>query len=239
MANKLEWSPNNESVDYVIDPPLKGVNGVPKWYQNLSRFFDQDGNATERFSNDENGNGRLAIKNCAPYLDGFTTGYYVTLWCDIQVTKNEENQLLEWSSTIAPIETRGNKATQNVPIPSGYTSLVSAWVFPYVFRAPKGYSLLITHPFNRWDLPFITSSGIVESDVMQGAGRVPFHLDKNFDGVIKAGTPIAQIVPIKRDNWVIEKNTSLMKMSEITNVKLKNYLYGYYKKHFWIKKRYE
>jgi len=29
---------------------------------------------------------------------------------------------------------------------------------------PAGYSLLITHPFNRHDLPFVTLTGLVDAD---------------------------------------------------------------------------
>ena len=35
-----------------------------------------------------------------------------------------------------------------------------------------------------------------------GWGNVPFFIKSGFEGVIPAGTPIAQLIPIKREKWV-------------------------------------
>ena len=35
--------------------------------------------------------------------------------------------------------------------------------------------------------------------------HLPMWLKKDFIGIIKKGTPIAQIIPFKRDNWTANK----------------------------------
>jgi hypothetical protein len=73
----------------------------------------------------------------------------------------------------------------------------------WTFEVPAGYSLLITHPFNRHDLPFVTLTGLVDADAYRDNFiNFPAHWrDLEFSGVLPKGTPVAQCVPIRRDAW--------------------------------------
>jgi hypothetical protein len=73
----------------------------------------------------------------------------------------------------------------------------------WTIEAPEGYSVLFTHPFNRFDLPFTTLTGWVDCDRYHDNWiDFPAHWhDTNFSGVLPKGTPIAQCLPIKRENW--------------------------------------
>ena len=69
--------------------------------------------------------------------------------------------------------------------------------------------MLFTHPLNREDLPFRTLSGMVDCDRWRD-GLVHFPalwIDPNFEGVLPAGTPVAQAIPIRREtlDLVIEE----------------------------------
>jgi hypothetical protein len=68
---------------------------------------------------------------------------------------------------------------------------------------PPGYSLLVTHPFNRPDLPFVTLTGLIDADrYRDNFIHFPAHwCDVEFKGVLAKGTPVAQCVPLKRDTW--------------------------------------
>jgi hypothetical protein len=68
---------------------------------------------------------------------------------------------------------------------------------------PAGYSLLITHPFNRHDLPFVTLTGLVDADsyIDNFINFPAYWRDTAFSGVLPKGTPVAQCVPVKRDSW--------------------------------------
>jgi len=63
---------------------------------------------------------------------------------------------------------------------------------------------LFTHPFNRFDLPFTTLTGLVDCDRYHDNWiHFPAHWhDIDFSGVLPKGTPVAQCVPVRRDNWV-------------------------------------
>ena len=52
------------------------------------------------------------------------------------------------------------------------------------------------------DLPFSTFSGIVDTDKHPMCISFPFLIRKDFNGILKKGTPIAQCIPIKRENFM-------------------------------------
>ena len=64
----------------------------------------------------------------------------------------------------------------------------------------EGWSLFAIHPANREDLPFRTVSGMVDCDRFHDAGiNFPaIWTDARFEGVLPAGTPVAQCFPVRR-----------------------------------------
>jgi len=73
----------------------------------------------------------------------------------------------------------------------------------WTIESPPGYSLLITHPVNRHDLPFTTLTGLVDCDLYKDNFiNFPAHWrDLAFSGVLPKGTPLAQCIPVKREFW--------------------------------------
>jgi hypothetical protein len=130
-----------------------------------------------------------------------------------------------------------------IPVPNGYSGIFHfVWMTNAYLETPKGYSLLITHPFNRYDLPFITSTAIVDSDKFAMVpGRIPFFLQLGFSGLIPAGTPIAQVFPFKREPWVHQIDQSLVEKTQKPSLDA-NRTRGsirFYKNNWWSKKSYE
>jgi hypothetical protein len=121
-----------------------------------------------------------------------------------------------------------------LPVPSGFSTQGYAWVTKNVFEIPDGYSALLTHPLNRYDLPFLTLTAIVDGGMVLHNGSVPMFLRENFEGTIKAGTPIIQIVLFKTEDWQSEVDLSLMNAKEERNKKDKSF----YKKEIRKLKRY-
>jgi hypothetical protein len=76
----------------------------------------------------------------------------------------------------------------------------------WTIEAPAGYAILFTHPVNRFDLPFTTLTGLVDCDRYSHSWiHFPAHWhDVNFSGVLPKGTPIAQCLPVKRENWTAD-----------------------------------
>ena len=93
--------------------------------------------------------------------------------------------------------------------PRGYHMKHFAWWADWAVELPDGYSALYTHPLNRFELPFLTTSGVVDNDKVHLPGTMPFFLLKGVRGILPAGTPYAQIIPFKREHWESEVDVPL------------------------------
>ena len=69
--------------------------------------------------------------------------------------------------------------------------------------------MFFTHPVNRFDLPFTTLSGLVDCDRYTDTWiHFPAHWhNTRFQGVLPKGTPIAQCIPVKRENWIAQTSS--------------------------------
>jgi len=100
--------------------------------------------------------------------------------------------------------------------------------------------LLFTHPLNRYDLPFYCSSAIVDTDIWGLPTFIPFFLKRGFSGIIPKGTPLFQMIPIKRDDWELDIDISEEKYWENKEreEKRRTHITAHYKKTTWQKKNY-
>lgn len=172
-------------------------------------------------------NNKNNVKKCMPFLDSFLNGYIVESPYDI-VVKNGE----------IISDNINHRNINSVPIPDDYFNKEYMWKFLYNIKLEDGFSLLITHPFNRYDLPFLTLTGIVDADNFMVHGNLTFFIKKDFSGTIASGTPIAQLLPIKRENWEIIENDNLKQRGESDYLK-SSLSKNFYKNNFWIRKEYK
>lgn len=177
--------------DHKAPVPMKGI--IPEWYRNAERYYS-----------DKHGMKFEGLKTCVPFLDAMISGYALVLPVNMYVTKDENDEIkITWDKIeTSPVNERMGLTGHTIPRPPGHEKNHLAWTCQWGWKVPKGYSVLLTHPVNRFDLPFTTMSGIVDSEEFMGWGNVPFFIKSGFEGVIPAGTPIAQLIPIKREKWV-------------------------------------
>jgi hypothetical protein len=220
---------------------------IPEWYKDSSRYVGNN----DKLQVSLDGNSNPGIKLCSPFLDSLTTGYIATLWQDIYVEKTELGSSIRWrpsqhekhiESSDSPVNERPrrNGPAEHLPTPAGHQEQHFAWLHPYTFELPEGYSAIVTHPLNRFDLPFTTLSGVVDADLFPMVpGNIPFFIKNNFSGLIKQGTPIFQIIPFKRESWKSEIDPGLIEKIKQVRFKSTSVFSGWYKKNSWSKKHYE
>ncbi len=177
---------------------------------------------------------------CVPLLESFTSGYIQKTHCDLFIG-DIDNELNMYSSGPIELATARESTFLKDAIEEKFYPVDFSWKLPWVPKTKRGYSVLITHPLNRFDLPFLTMSGVIDSDNFHHAPfpNLPFFVDKNFSGVIPEGTPICQIIPFKRDDWESSKlkKFNQSEWSKKRGIALKNF-HSVYKNNFWIKKKY-
>lgn len=241
MTKKISFIPSNEKNEFLefLEIPSPSKNYLPKWYKNKKRFDK----VMEHTNNPVNALIGVSYKACVPFFDTFISGYTFSLHQDIVVTQNPDGPSINWNTGPEPVilRTPGLKVgdfDNNIPTPLGCAGDHWAWKFYFGIKVPKGYSVLITHPLNRYDLPFISASGIVD-ELTPFAGSYSFWLKEGFEGIIPKGTPLLQLFPYKRDDWESEVRPDLTKLLKFHEHEIHRYLSpGYYKKFFHRKKSY-
>lgn len=114
------------------------------------------------------------------------------------------------------------------------------WINPWSIKTPKGYSVLFTQPMHR-ESPFTILDGIVDTDSYNAPVNFPFVLnDWGFEGLIPAGTPMAQVIPFKRESWHMEIGKEKDFNDQIkTTIHLRTSFFDSYKNKFRQPKEYK
>jgi len=213
--------------------PRPGGTVVPKWYKDMPMYTNGDTKANLH-------PGNASPKACVPVLDSITSGYYYVTPYDIEVAIDPAHvkPRIDWNFPgTGFVSSRNEDLGGMMPTPEGYHPGFFVWSTPYQIITPKGYSVLVTHPLNNFDVPFITASGIMDSDGYGHSGALPFYLKKGFEGIIPAGTPYAQVIPIKREDWK-SHNSELPEDMRLSGYP-RAFTRGWYRDNIWIKKSYK
>jgi hypothetical protein len=208
---------------------------VPEWYKKTPSFIGS-GKPEVRPQRSNK-----TMKLCVPFLDSMLTGYIVELWQDIEVVRNKENGEFNiyWNEQPDVVTDRNSELNPNLPVPAGHMTTHFIWKTQLSIQTPLGYSCLVTHPMNRFDLPFTTLSAVVDTDINPLArGSLPFFLKEDFEGIISKGTPIYQVIPFKRENWVAKEDSKMHKLSQKITRMGNAVSHGFYKKTGWSRKSY-
>lgn len=234
---KIKFFPAFRNPGNRLSPPQPGIKHVPEWYRSLAKFNKSNEDITLDPQNNLGTDGaQVSTKMCMPFLDATTAGYMYVLEDDLYVDLDKDGKpTLSWKGDVMLVDKR---PIIDIVVPDNCHPIHYGWRMNWYYETPPGYSVLITHPMNRYDLPFYVQSGIVESDIWGLPVFIAFFLKRNFRGVIPKGTPIMQIIPFKRDNWELEvvDNDMDLDRHELMAENRRSMLYGYYKKTAWRKK---
>lgn len=220
---------NTSGID--IEQPQPASKFVPDWYKNTESYTSKERKPSG------NGGTTATIKRCMPVFDAITAGYIITSPADVYVSIKDEQQFFEWSSlgmiSFHPIEQAPEHPARK---PHAYPK----WMNPWAIKTPKGYSVLFTQPMHRESV-FTILPGIVDTDTYTAPVNFPMVInDPNFEGLIPKGTPIAQVIPFKREGWQMEIGSveELKEQHSITQ-KLQTKFFDRYKSMFWSRKEYK
>lgn len=232
-----EFSKDAHCID---NPPIPATKAIPDWYRNMPMHFD--GNNKTQISKNPNTpyDLNLTAKGCTPLLDSLSIGYMLCVSNDVQVYKDNNGIInIKWRNTFDPVVSSHDSRQIDENLFENFENHTFKWLYEWHIETPPGYSCIYTHPLNRYDLPFRTFSGVVDTDKYPNAVHFPFKFEKFYDDfVIPAGTPVCQVIPFKRDEWrseIIPYDEEKVKRGQS---KLLRYINKSYKRQFWSKKSY-
>jgi hypothetical protein len=182
----------------ILPRPLPAVQGLPDWLKSMPQT------AFNVVLQDD----QMTVKKCPPFIDAMTSGFLMRLVSDLKV----ENGAFSWDRDVpsgtlnryprSPIDFHDNVQVAGSPLFDEDRFIIKFNNY-WTIELPAGYSLLVTHPINRHDLPFETLTGLVDADRYRD-NFIHFPArwrDPDFNGVLPSGTPVAQCLPVKRDGW--------------------------------------
>lgn len=215
-------------------PPKPAVKEIPDWYIKTPEYWT---NAGKKFL--EPGKFPQTIKKCMPIFDSISSGYILYTQVDVQVSKENGETFYFWPDQ----NFIGFHAIDQAPLhPYANPNLGSYPKFnnPYGIKTPPGYSCLFIQPMHRESV-FTILSGIVDTDKYIAPVNFPFVLNNDtWEGIIPAGTPMAQVIPFKRESWSHSFGSEKEKKErELVSKKLRSMFFNAYKKQFWDKKTYK
>lgn len=228
----ISFLPLNDYIGKISPPPKPSRKFFPD-------FMKEMPSQTENFDGDT----IKTAARCAPFTDAFISGYTQELHCDVEIRydgKDGDEDMVKYywaDNTFRPLNTRHeeNHAYNLFPHFQNYYHAEFHWISPWEPITPKGWSMMYHHPSNRPDLPFFTMTGIIDTDEWTVHGPVPFIIKEGFEGIIPAGTPIYQMTPIKRQDWVSESRDYDPQFQESMRYRVKK-KFGGYRQSVWKRK---
>jgi hypothetical protein len=183
----------------ILPRPIPALLGLPNWFKELP----------PKAFNPTMGEDTQTVKKCPPFIDAMTYGFLIPLAVDLKVEDGEFSWDFKPPKGLAaeypqsPIGFHDPSQVAGTPFFEEDRFIIKFNNF-WTIETPSGYSLLCTHPVNRMDLPFTTLTGLVDCDAFHDTPLnfpARWH-DTAFNGVLPKGTPVAQCLPIKRENWL-------------------------------------
>lgn len=232
MTEKIEFIASLPEIELHVPSPKPARMYIPDFYKEI------EPKNIKNMTFDEITNKEFNLKSCSPFIEALTIGYIQETWADIYFEYDGENMKYYCPSEMTMLSHRENTAMRTKYL-DGFYPFEFIWKKYWIPKLPKGYTLLVTSPLSRPDLPFLTMSGIIDADEFfhTQIGNIPFYLKKSFSGIIPIGTPMFQIIPFKIDSWD-SKEVAYSKEVEKRNNLVKNTIYSPYKRFFQKKKNF-
>jgi hypothetical protein len=187
-------------LESILPRPIPAVHGLADWFKKLPQKAYSELKQKELFT----------VKKCPPFIDAMGYGFLIPLVSDLKI----ENGEFTWDRDVpsggvtnfshSPINYHDNAQVAGTPFFDEDRFIIKFNNF-WTIETPPGYSLLCTHPVNRTDLPFTTITGLVDTDNYT-SNLINFPArwhDPDFSGVLPMGTPVAQLIPVKREKWAM------------------------------------
>src|SRR6266566_4805981 len=131
--------------------PTPASRNVAEWYKDLP---------IEAPSINEPPEVIPTVKRCPPFLEAMSCGYIIPFCTDAIFTTDARGDLA-FEANAPLIETHDPAQFRGTPFGS---AVLVKFVNPWIIRTPPGYSTLILPLLNRFHIPFLILSGVVETD---------------------------------------------------------------------------
>jgi hypothetical protein len=166
-----------------IPHPYPAARHIPDWFKNMPADHDCGG----------------TLKRCPPFLTAMAAGYIIPAPADAQFKMSPDGVLSAYG-TISFFSTHFPQQYAGAPFTN---KRVVKFHNPWIIVTPPEYVCLITAPINRFEIPFLPLTGIVETGAYYKEVQLPMAClmepGQTFD--LPRGAPMVQVIPMRREAW--------------------------------------
>ena len=188
----------------VCPPPRPAADSMPDWYKEARSYKNDIGLEWDEDSSSVTGS--QTFKKCIPFREAMTIGYMFFIGFDI-VIRQLDDEGTQWSWDFTAKKGASHHAEhqiKEIPVMDGFAAFGLKFMNPWIIKTPPGYSSLIVQPLNRADIKFFPYAGVIDTDQYMHPINGIFQVKKMKKAafkVIRAGSPLFQVIPFKRENW--------------------------------------
>lgn len=239
--------------------PKPAIDFIPQWFKNQKNYTSEESKTHAWLKDTIKQSFTPSIKKCIPMRESMTAGYIIPFPYDVAVkcmldeyTGEPSVGIYAGVPKIGMIETIGrHEVNQFNEYPLTKTTdfdVVKVYKFgnPWIIKTPPKVSCTFQHPqyqgLDKWEV----LSGVVDTDDYQNNILFPvfFKLNVGDEFIIRAGSPMVQVIPFVRESWEhnVKQFPTEKEMIEIEHSRHKiNASIGgnRYKKWFWKNKVYK
>jgi hypothetical protein len=211
--------------DHAAPYPAKAA--VPDWLKRTPMGMPNPG---------QPGTDIPTVKQCPPFIEAMACGYVIPLATDVMLARDAQGALsfaADWKviDTQHPLQYAGSPFEGR---------LIVKFMNPWTIRTPPGYSTLFLPPLNQFTLPVQVLSGLVETDTYYRPVHFPSIclMAPGTTVTLPRGTPIAQAIPIRREDWQSSVGPSDRQARAQIEQDMAARRHSFYKDRHWKKKGY-
>ncbi len=239
-TNKITFLQAYPHLVDVFPLPEPGTKNVPDWYKSQPSVSGPNPDVPEQ------GSLRLTVKKCQAFFDAMAVGYVLKVPVDIYVDTTDGKLDIQLPGEMARYraELIAHHSTEQVshfPLNEGiYVNQILRIHPTWMVSTPEGYSTLFMQPIHQAPSPLQAVEAIIDTDKFWSDGHLSSFIEKNFKGIIKQGTPLAQVFPFKREDWEMELDKEFD--PEKTNLQrrvVRSTFQNGYRVKFWQKKNFK
>ena len=222
----IEFHADPATVD-APPPPVPAKAALPEWVKQIAPDAPNPARPDARIP---------TVKQCPPFLEAMACGYVIPLASDVTLTRHADGRV-SYTAAWKAVDTQHPLQYAGSPFE---TRPIVKFINPWTVRTAPGYSTLFLHPLNHFGLPVQVLSGLVETDTYYRPVHFPSvcTMAAGESVALPRGTPIAQVVPIRRDDWRSVVGPGDPAARARIEEEMAADRHNFYKAHHWKKKGY-
>ena len=184
---------------------------IPKWYENMPKWNSKQVEKLDHFRKNVSNKG--TVKRCPAIPEFMSMGFVVPLWCDLRV-KIFDDGSFEWNTPEGRFKFSQHPKNQlGEFLPKhAQPSLILKPDCPWYIKTPPGVSMFQFPMFYHFNPDFEVAPGVIWTDIHHEINQ-QMMFKKKGEFLIQRGTPLAQYIPYRRENFsheVKEENKELI-----------------------------